>query len=206
MNADTELAEVEFARADLKLEEAESKLKVLQSELEPLRVAKAEAARIKKRLARRRRQGDKSSSLLQHMSDARDDFRSKLGSYLSKLKPTLLAEEAVKALRRHRYYWMRLQHFTKDSKPEQVPETDTISQVAKPPQSPTWERPECEDHAERITLNNLKPRNNRTITLGSFDPGIAKMLQGTRLTLGDVAKRLNIYRLLQGKELLGSIA
>ncbi|KAF9539381.1 hypothetical protein EC957_005440 [Mortierella hygrophila] len=59
MNTDIELAEEEFTKAELNLEEAESKLKVLRSELEPLREAKAESSRNKKRLARRRRQGDK---------------------------------------------------------------------------------------------------------------------------------------------------
>ncbi|KAG9063453.1 hypothetical protein KI688_004336 [Linnemannia hyalina] len=54
-----ELAEEEFTKAELNLEEAESKLKVLRSELEPLREARAESSWNKKRLARRRRQGDK---------------------------------------------------------------------------------------------------------------------------------------------------
>ncbi|KAG0280383.1 hypothetical protein BGZ95_010295 [Linnemannia exigua] len=130
VNADTGLAE-EITKAELNLEEAESKLKILRAELEPLREAK---------------------------------------------------------------------HFTKDRKPESGPDPETSSQPLNPRRHPTWDRPQLEDYAERLRLTHLKARDTRTITLGSFDPGIAKMLQRSKMTLRDVAARLNIFQLLQDED------
>ncbi|KAH7048613.1 hypothetical protein BKA57DRAFT_437797 [Linnemannia elongata] len=197
MNADTELVEKEYAKVESELEEAMVTLKLLRSELEPLRQDKVESARKKRQISRARRLGDKSDTLLDQMSAAREDFRHKSDAYHSKLQPTLEAEKEVRTLRSYRYYWMRLQHFTKETKPDPEAQQDAPAQPPNARRDPSWERPEHEDYAEYINLDHLKPRDPRTVTLGSFDPGIAKMLQASRMSLHDVAARLNIYQLLQ---------
>ncbi|KAF9965940.1 hypothetical protein BGZ70_003732 [Mortierella alpina] len=140
---------------------------------------------------------EKSSASRNKLKEAQQTLR----LHREELEPL---EEALRSLRSDRYRYNKMEKAAAEATTDLTSrkhELDTRQQSgAKTETVPTWDRPACEDKAEKTDIRELIRSTRGTsklVTVAGTDYGFVTMSETVPLTIGQVEKHLNRFGVLQ---------